>query len=114
MASLSTHVLDSLRGTHAAGIRCVLCRLDGDSRVPVFDVVADSEGRITQPLELAADIVAAEFELVLHAADYFAEQGLDSTGCLREIVLRFVVDEDRRYHLPIMLAPHSYSTWWSD
>ncbi len=114
MASLSTHVLDSLRGSHAAGIRCVLYRLQDDNRIPVFDLRADSEGRLSQPLEFNADSAAAEFELVLHAAEYFAGQGLDSTGCLREVVLRFVVGEDRRYHLPVMLAPHSYSTWWSN
>ena len=114
MALLSSHVLDSLRGTHAAGIRCVLSRVDGDLRVPVFDILADQEGRIAQKLEVAADSASSEYELVLHAADYFAGQGLDTAGCVREVVLRFVVDEDRRYHLPVMLAPHSYSTWWSD
>ena len=114
MATISSHVLDSLHGSHAAGIRCVLQRIDGDVRVPVFDVVADHEGRIQQDIELVADGGADEFELVLHAADYFACKGVDAAGSMRVVVLRFIVDRERRYHLPVMLAPHSYSTWWSD
>ena len=114
MVTVSSHVLDSLKGTHAAGIRCVLQRIDGDRRVPVFDVTADEEGRILQQVELAGENIAAEFELVLYAADYFADRGLQSPGCVREVVIRFVADSAGRYHLPVMLAPHSCSTWWSD
>lgn len=114
MATLSSHVLDSLRGTHAAGIRCVLYRIDDKARVPVVDVGADAEGRISMALEFAAEAAEAEFELVLHAASYFADQGQHATGCVREVVLRFHAAQGGHYHLPVMLAPHSYSTWWSD
>ncbi len=114
VVAVSSHVLDSLRGTHAAGIRCVLQRIEGDSRRPVFDIIADAEGRILQEITLADGDAGSEFELVLHAAEYFAAQGITSPGCVREVVIRFVVGQVRRYHLPVMLAPHSYSTWWSD
>ena len=30
------------------------------------------------------------------------------------IVIRFAItDNHKRYHLPVMLSPHSYSAWWS-
>ena len=113
MASVSSHVLDSVHGTHAAGIRCLLWRIDGESREQVFDVSADGEGRIAEEVDLVAGAGTAEFELVLRAADYFSGLGVEVRGCVREVVLRFAMDEDRRYHLPVMLAPNSYSTWWS-
>ena len=113
MASVSSHVLDSVRGTHAAGIRCVLWRIDGEQRTAVFEVVADQEGRIAEEVALGADSPNTAFELVLHAADYFAGHGIEARGCVREVVLRFAMREDRRYHLPVMLSPNSYSTWWS-
>ena len=114
MATVSSHVLDSVHGTHAAGIRCILSRIDGQARVTVFDVLADQEGRIAEAVALDAGAASAEFELVLRAADYFTGCGIAAKGCVREVVLRFVMREDRRYHLPVMLAPNSYSTWWSN
>jgi len=109
MATVSSHILDSVSGKSAAGIRCQLFRLDGDLRQPVFDVLADDEGRISQSIPVEAGDLGHEFELVMHAADYFGA----ADAVVRCIVIRFVIDDDRRYHLPVMLAPHSYSTWWS-
>ena len=113
MARISSHVLDSVRGSHAAGIRCQLFRL-GDDRQLVFDVVADDEGRIAEEIAIEAGKPAVEFELVLHSVDYFSAQGMAVDSALKTVVLRFVVeDPDARYHMPVMLAPHAYSAWWS-
>ena len=109
MATISSHILDSVRGTHADGIRCQLLRL-GDSPGIVFDTRADAEGRIAERIE----VDAGEFELVVYGAEYFAARGIECAGPVEKVVIRFVVnDPERRYHLPIMLSPHSYSTWWS-
>ena len=114
MAMVSSHVLDSVSGAHAAGIRCQLFRLEGDRRRPVFDVSADTEGRFAERVELGEADRGAEFELVIHGADYFAAQGRALQSPVRTVVLRFTMDDDtRRYHLPVMLAPHAYSACWS-
>jgi hypothetical protein len=58
--------------------------------------------------------LVCEFELVFQGADYFKTQGLDSGSMVSTVVIRFnMTDDQQRYHLPVMLAPHSYSTWWS-
>ena len=104
---------NSVSGSHAAGIRCQLFRL-GEPRQLIFDVNADHEGRIIESVEIDDANRGAEFELVLHGTDYFASRGLASKSPLRRVVLRFTMDDgNARYHLPVMLAPHSYSTWWS-
>jgi 5-hydroxyisourate hydrolase len=112
MAIVSSHILDSVRGTHAAGIRCQLLR-----RVPnapgevLFDVHADHEGRIAETVAIGDDHLGSEFELLLHAAEYFQTD----TARVPVVVIRFIVeDADQRCHLPVMLSPHSYSTWWSN
>ena len=110
MAIISSHILDSLSGKSAAGIRCQLSRLVDDVRQPLFDVFADTEGRINETLAVDAEDLGSEFELVMHAADYFGA----TDALVTCVVIRFVIDDDsRRYHMPVMLAPHSYSTWWS-
>ena len=115
MARVSSHILDSVSGDHAAGIRCQLFVRDGAGGAqPVLDVLADAEGRIDETISLADFDGGGEFELVVHGADYFAARGIDAASCVPAVVIRFLmVDDDRRYHLPVMLAPHSYSIWWS-
>lgn len=115
MARVSSHILDSVSGDHAAGIRCQLLARDGDGAArTVLDLLADAEGRIDETIALADFDGGGEFELVVHGAEYFAARGIDAGSSVSAVVIRFVmVDDDRRYHLPVMLAPHSCSTWWS-
>ena len=114
MATVSSHVLDSVHGNSAIGIRCQLFQLSGaNERRQLFDVHADGEGRIAENVVIDASNRGHEFELVFHGSDYFAGQGLAVDSIVSTVVIRFVMDQDRRYHLPLMLSPHSYSTWWS-
>ncbi len=115
MATVSSHVLDSVRGTHAAGIRCQLYRRlrDAPSEL-VFDVKADTEGRISEEVEVEKATRDAEYELVFHNGAYFSMQSSRFDTVVETIVIRFVItDNHKRYHLPVMMSPHSYSTWWS-
>ncbi len=110
MVTVSSHILDSVRGKSAAGIRCQLNQLStvAQPRV-VFDVIADSEGRISETVSVGDDQLGKEYELVIYAAEYF-----QAAAVVPVVVIRFVIDDaQKRYHMPVMLAPHSYSTWWS-
>ena len=113
MVRVSSHILDSVKGSHAAGIRCQLFRLDHERQL-IFDVHADDEGRIAEEIAVDKDGFAAEFELVIHSLDYFSAQGVTVESPVKTVVLRFDIDDpDARYHLPVMLAPHACSAWWS-
>ena len=113
MATVSSHILDSVSGKSAVGIRSQLFQLDGSDKQLVFDVTADDEGRIVETVEINDSNRGCELELVFHGRDYFA-RSLATDSMVKTVVLRFAMDDDqRRYHLPIMLSPHSYSTWWS-
>jgi len=114
MAIISSHVLDSLVGTHASGIRveCYQRTPDGKSTL-VFDVEATLDGRISEAIEVVPD---AEYELVFHSADYYNSRQLPDDGyqIINSVVLRISMpNADANCHLPIMLSPHSYSVWWS-
>ena len=111
MAIISSHILDSVSGGSASGIRCELFKLMGDSpRQVMFDLIADYQGRVSETVDINSTDLGCQFELVMHAADYFNV----GKAVVATVVIRFVIsDGQKRYHLPVMLSPHSYSTWWS-
>ena len=108
MATISSHVLDSVSGDHAKHIRIACFALTGGVRRKLFDVVANEQGRIAE--EVAVDTSTdTTYELVFHTADYFG-----SKQTINEVVVRFMIDDPiGRTHIPMMLAPHAYSIWWS-
>ena len=117
MATISSHVLDSVVGTHAAGIRVECYRLESTGTTTlVFDKKANEQGRISESVEIPQGRHAAEFELVFHSKAYFEGQTLleDKYQIMNSVVVRLSLpDPNDNYHIPIMLAPHSYSVWWS-
>jgi len=115
MATVSSHILDSVSGKSAVGIRSQLFQLvRGTERKLIFDVAADQEGRVAETVVIDDANSGCEFELVFHGVEYFRSQGLDAGSMVKTVVIRFVMDDDQqRYHMPVMLSPYSYSTWWS-
>jgi len=117
VATVSSHTLDSLRGTHAGGIVVTLDRIDPDgARTRVFESATDEGGRLSQTVTVAPGHLPAHYEMVLQTGAYFAARGQPPGGMqiLDEVVIRFrMPDPQARYHIPLMLAPNSYSVWWS-
>lgn len=117
MISVSSHVLDSVIGTHASGIRVECHRLlkDKPSQL-VFNKVATEEGRISETFDAVNWGEKPEVELVFYSANYYHALNLPDDGyqILEKVVVRIALpDPDGKYHLPVMLSPHSYSIWWS-
>lgn len=113
MATISSHILDTISGGSAAGIAVQLVRMNSNGKTVLFDIEADNEGRIHEQLDIDID---AEYELIFHSARYFSSQGISVSqgNTMPTVVLRFFMpDNNQRYHKPIMLSPHSYSVWWS-
>lgn len=97
--SLTTHVLDTMRGGGAAGMRVVLRRGDADCA----DVTLDEGGRAT----LLNELQDGAYEIQFHAGAY---QG--GAAFYDVIPVRFAVaDATRHCHIPLVLAPFGYSTY---
>ncbi len=114
MATISSHILDSLLGDHAQHIRvaCHHVQTDGQ-RMLLFDTRASAEGRIKQIVDLPAE---QEVELSVFSRDYFeARRDIQESGqIVSTVIVRLTLKSaDDVHHIPIMLAPHSYSVWWS-
>ncbi len=114
MATLSSHFLNGVDGTHAAHVGVKLVHLNGNGdRQIVFAAHSDDGGRFAH--EVAA-IAGDSYEMVIASGAYFKQQPLprDKAQILEEIVIRFSMpDPLARYHIPVIMSPNSYSCWWS-
>jgi len=114
MAIISSHVLDSVTGDHAAGIRIECQRRQSNGAMEIiFSVHADEEGRISERVDLSAD---DEVQLLIHSQEYFDRTGLinSTVQIMPTIVVQLTLpDPAAKYHVPVMLSPHAYSIWWS-
>lgn len=114
MARLSTHVLDTMRGTAAAGVRIEVHRIDAGIREPVATSMTNVQGRTDAPLLSGERLATGVYELTFHVGSYFAQAGvaLTSPPFLDEVVIRIgLADATGDYHVPLLISPYGYSTY---
>jgi 5-hydroxyisourate hydrolase len=114
MAHLSTHVLDISRGQPASGIVIELHAVRNGERRHVKTASTKEDGRTDEPLLAGEWIEPGVYELTFHAGRYFRDLGimLSDPPFLDEVVVRFgISDPVGDYHVPLLLTPHSYSTY---
>jgi 5-hydroxyisourate hydrolase len=109
---LTTHVLDTARGTPAAGLRLTLDRLDGAARVRLAEAVTNADGRTDAPILPCERFAPGLYELTFHAGDYLRAQGAPLTDppFLDAVPIRFGMAAGH-YHVPLLLSPFGYSTY---
>jgi 5-hydroxyisourate hydrolase len=106
---LSTHVLDLTRGAPAVGMEIELWRLN-PSPVLVKTVRTNADGRTDSLLLGAAEIVPGAYELVFAVRDYFLAAGVASPF-LDRVPIRFELDAENPFHVPLLVTPWAYSTY---
>jgi 5-hydroxyisourate hydrolase len=108
MRSLSTHVLDAVSGTPAAGVSVSLARRADDGAWMELAVAGtDADGRVR---DLAPDgLEPGDHRLVFDTAAHFAATG--QTGFYPEVAITFSVTDERHYHVPLLLSPFAFSTY---
>jgi 5-hydroxyisourate hydrolase len=114
VARLSTHVLDTSRGTPAHGLAIDLHAVRNGERLHIRTVTTNQDGRTDEPLLSGDSIEPGVYELTFHAGDYFRRTGIELTDppFLDEVVVRFgIANSGGNYHVPLLLAPYSYNTY---
>ena len=109
MAKITTHVLDTARGTPASGVAIALEAVDGAATRPVARGVTDDDGRL-RTLTEPDGVPAGTYRLTFETAPYFERHG---TECFFPVAhITFVVrDAGAHFHVPLLLSPFSYSTY---
>ena len=112
---LSTHVLDTMHGTPAGGMKASLYTTHAGQATLVKHFILNEDGRNPDgPLYDSASLKAGTYRLVFEVAAYFKARGvkLPDPAFLDQVTLDFgVADPGLHYHVPLLVSPWSYSTY---
>jgi 5-hydroxyisourate hydrolase len=106
MTTLSTHVLDTMHGRPATGVRL---RLEDSSGAVLFAGETNADGRCPGMPELTP----GRYALTFAVADYFRGMGvtLPEPPFLDDVRIAFGVADGGHYHVPLLVSPFAYSTY---
>jgi len=109
-SGITCHVLDTVSGRPAAGVRVRLERRDAaQSWLGVGQAETNADGRIVgfePPLELTP----GEHRVSFDTASYLARQGQPIFYPRVEVTFQ-VASAAEHYHIPLLLSPFGYSTY---
>ena len=115
MAGLTTHVLDVANGCPAPGLSIALYTLSADhGEAWIRTASTNADGRTDEPMLLPSETKPGIYELRFDVGAYFAGKGqADSEHPFLGVVpVRFAIsDTARHYHVPLLVAPWSYTTY---
>ena len=108
--TISTHVLDTDLGRPAAGVHVSLYKLGEDSRpIRLTQAITDADGRIHDLLE--RPMSPGEYRLEFALSGRTVPEAAD-TRFFRRISIDLRIDDvSRSYHVPLLLAPYSMTTY---
>jgi len=102
---LSTHVLDTVIGKPAPGMKVDLYSLDLEILIKTF--VTNNDGRTDGPVLFESEMQPGTYELAFHVGDYFGQKRF-----LDVVPIRFIIDDPAAsYHVPLLCSPWAYSTY---
>jgi 5-hydroxyisourate hydrolase len=103
--TISTHVLDTERGVPASGVRVALYRLGvgGNGPIRMTQALTDADGRVRDLLERPLQVgdYRLEFDIANDDGSFFTKLAVEL----------HIDDPERSYHVPLLLAPFSMTTY---
>jgi 2-oxo-4-hydroxy-4-carboxy-5-ureidoimidazoline decarboxylase len=111
---LSTHVLDTVSGKPAAGVKVVLKEIGASAEGVLKETVTNADGRTDEPLLGGAPLRIGRYQLEFHVGAYFAASGAAAASppFLDVVPIRFAIAEpEGHYHVPLLASPWSYATY---
>ena len=116
MAILSSHLLNAITGEHAGYVKIILSNLVNNTSHFILEANTDEGGRFSENIEIEL-YRSYEFEMVIFIEDYFKKKnpGKWKNRIISDIVIRFKMEDDnKKYHIPLIISPNGYSVWWSE
>jgi 5-hydroxyisourate hydrolase len=114
MGQLTTHVLDISAGLPAGGVRIELHERTPAGLRLLTTTATGPDGRVSTPLLAGVDFKVGSYLLTFQTAAYFRARGVQlpepafiECACV-EIG---IAAADQHYHVPLLIAPWSYSVY---
>ena len=114
MGQLTTHVLDISAGLPAAGVRIELHERTGEGLRLLMATATGPDGRVAAALLAGKDFKAGTYQLTFHTAEYFRARGvqLPEPAFLERACIEVgIAVPEQHYHVPLLIAPWSYSVY---
>lgn len=108
--TISTHVLDTERGLPAVGVHVTLYKLGEDDRpIRLTQALTDDDGRVRDLLGRAMSPGVYRLEFNFAGA---RDRGSADERFFRKLSVDLRIDDvQRSYHVPLLLAPYSLTTY---
>ena len=110
---LTTHVLDVANGHPAQGVTIDFGVVENGAFRLLQTVQTNPDGR-AGPLMSGDTMKAGQYELIFHVAEYYAREGtkLPDPNFLNNVPIVFTINDPKaNYHVPLLVAPWSYTTY---
>ena len=111
MSTISTHILDTSRGSPASGVAVSLEMQNIDeSWTELSHAWTDTDGRVKPFFLVDRPVANGTYRLVFDTGEWFRAAGRESL--YPEVVIQVTLsDSEPHYHIPLLLAPFGYSTY---
>tara|TARA_A100001011_G_scaffold215419_1_gene223385 strand:+ start:166 stop:507 length:342 start_codon:yes stop_codon:yes gene_type:complete len=110
MAEISTHILDTSRGHPAIGVEVTLSQWNRDRWQNLGKAVTDKNGRISDLHQGTIHGGQGLYRLQFATEKYFAAFNTEALYPWVDVVFR-IEDTNEKYHIPLLLSGHGYTTY---
>ena len=111
MKKISTHILDVAQGKPAGEVPVRLERREsGGEWARLGSSQTNNDGRCDQLLPEGEDLHPGLYRLAFDTATYHHAQNVEGLYPIVEITFQ-VREGDSRFHIPLLLSPHGYTTY---
>lgn len=110
MSQITTHILDIASGKPAVDVPITLFALHAGQWQQLGTGKTNGDGRISDLCAPDVVLTAGDYRMHFDTASYFDGRGDAVFYPWADVVFR--IDGDgQHYHIPLLLAPHGYSTY---
>lgn len=110
MSQITTHVLDTNKGSPASGVPISLFQQTDDNWQRLAHGHTDVDGRISELLPADKTLLAGVYRMNFDTKSYFSAQGKESFYPYVDVVFTLDGSTDH-YHIPLLLSAFGYSTY---
>lgn len=110
MSGITTHILDTARGTPARGVPITLSKLKEGQWQSIGSGKTNADGRIADLCKQQSDLSPGTYKMYFDTEQYFSISGDKVFYPYAEIVFA-IEDITQHYHIPLLLCPFGYSTY---